>query len=87
VYRQLLRFTIIEGASMEQDIEYIIVGGPQHGLVCHDPSRQARALAIASNDGHLCLAAACRHSRESASRLILLHPQATGEQFLAILAA
>ena len=72
---------------MEQNIEYVIVGGPQHGLVCHDPSHQARALAIASNDGHLCLAAACRHSRQSAARLILLHPQATGEQILAILAA
>jgi hypothetical protein len=41
------------------------------------------ALAIVTDDGQLCTPAA----RKFGSRVVLLHPQATGEQFRTILAA
>lgn len=74
---------------MEQVIEYIIVGGPEHGLVCRAPllSVPPHAIAITSNDGQLCRVAARRHSDETATRMLLLHPRATGEQFRTMLAA
>lgn len=74
---------------MEQVIEYIIVGGPQHGLVCRTPasSEPPHAVAIPSNDGQLCRVAAYRRSQPVGTRLLLLHPQATGEQFRTMLAA
>lgn len=74
---------------MEQVIEYIIVGGPEHGLICRAPlpSVPPHAIAISSNDGQLCRVAARRHSDETATRMLLLHPHATGEQFRTMLAA
>jgi hypothetical protein len=74
---------------MEQVIEYIIVGGPQHGLVCRTPmpSTPPHAVAISSDDGQLCRVAACRRSNRIGTRMLLLHPQATGEQFRTMLAA
>ncbi len=74
---------------METIIEYVIVGGPQHGLTCRHPvpSLPAEAIAIASGDGELCRAAARRHTRELATRMLLLHPRATGEQIRTMLAA
>lgn len=74
---------------MEQIIEYIIAGGPQHGLLC----RQACSvefpapLTIATPDGQLCTVAARRQAGTTGTRFILLHPLATGEQFLTMLAA
>lgn len=74
---------------MESIIEYVIVGGPQHGTVRRHPapSVPAAAIAIASIDGALCRAGARRRPTPSATRLLLLHPQATGEQFRSLLAA
>lgn len=74
---------------MDTIIEYVIVGGPQHGTVCRHPvpSVPADAIAIASVDGELCRVAARRHRSPAATRLLLLHPRATGEQFRSLLAA
>lgn len=74
---------------MTPTIECIIAGGPQHGLVCRRPwdSRGSTPLAVVSADGQLCIAAARKHSDAARTRFILLHPQATGEQFLTLLAA
>ncbi len=78
-----------EHTVMEQVIEYIIVGGPEHGLICRAPlpSVPPQAIAISSNDGQLCRVAARRHSDDMAMRMLLLHPHATGEQFRTMLAA
>lgn len=75
--------------TMEQLVEYVIVGGPQHGLVCRHPapSVPADCIAISSNDGQLCRVAARRRANHLGTRLLLLHPQATGEQFRTMLAA
>lgn len=74
---------------MDMVIEYVIVGGPQHGLICPHPSPavEAGAIAIASRDGQLCRVGARRRSRSECTRLLLLHPKATGEQFRSMLAA
>ena len=74
---------------MDMVIEYVIVGGPQHGLTCRHPapSVPADAIAISSNDGQLCRAGACRHVSRHGTRMLLLHPMATGEQFRTMLAA
>jgi hypothetical protein len=74
---------------MDKVIEYVIVGGPQHGLVypLPPPALDLGAIAIASRDGQLCRAAARRRSRSTGTRMLLLHPQATGEQFRTMLAA
>jgi hypothetical protein len=70
-------------------IECIIAGGPQHGLVCRRrwDGRRSTPLAVIGEDGQLCIAAARKHSDAARVRFILLHPQATGEQFLTLLAA
>lgn len=74
---------------MEQVIEYIFVGGPEHGRICRTPvpSEPPHAVAISSNDGQLCRVAAYRRSHRVGTRMLLLHPQATGEQFRTMLAA
>lgn len=75
---------------MSTVIEYVIAGGPQHGLVCPHPAPgvDAGSFAVASRDGQLCRVAARRASRTcQGTRVILLHPQATGEQFRTVLAA
>ena len=74
---------------MDKVIEYVIVGGPQHGLVCAPQTSDldAAAIAIASRDGQLCRAAARRRARSPGARMLLLRPQATGEQFRTMLAA
>lgn len=70
---------------MDTFYEFIIAGGPQHGLVYRRPldPRDPTPLAVVTEDGQLCTPAA----RKYGSRVVLLHPQATGEQFLTILAA
>ncbi|MBB5359787.1 hypothetical protein HDE76_003027 [Rhodanobacter sp. ANJX3] len=71
-----------------EHIEYIIVGGPQHGSISRGP-RQADSPMLpaeAACDGLICRAAARRHGSQG-TRYLLLHPQATGEQFLTMLAA
>lgn len=69
--------------------ECIIAGGPQHGQVCRRrwDSRCSMPQAVISDDGELCIAAARTHGNPSRTRFILLHPNATGEQFLTLLAA
>jgi hypothetical protein len=74
---------------MERIFECIIAGGPQHGLICRRywDKRQGVPLAVVTDDGYLCAAAARKHFNSDCTRFILLHPQATGEQFLTMLAA
>lgn len=69
--------------------ECVIAGGPQHGVICRCrwDSRRSAPLAIISKDGQLCIAAARKRNGAARSQFILLHPQATGEQFLTLLAA
>lgn len=73
---------------MEQ-IKCIIVGGPQHGLVLRRPWNQHRPapLCITAVDGEPCTAAARRRDEGMGTRYLLLHPRATGEQILTMLAA
>jgi len=73
---------------MEQIVDCLIAGGPQHGLVRRqlwDPQRPALPM-LASDDGEMCAAAACRPSRSGSSCFLLLHPRATGPQILAMMA-
>jgi hypothetical protein len=73
---------------MEQIVECVIAGGPQHGLVRRqlwDPRYQAPPV-LASADGQVCTAAACRPVGRSGNRFLLLHPRATGPQILAMMA-
>jgi len=74
---------------MKQLIECIIVGGPQHGLISRQLSDTERAapLALVTDDGQACSVAACRPAGSAGHRFILLHPQATGQQLTAMLAA
>lgn len=71
-----------------EDIEYIIVGGPQHGLISRRPCKADAAMSPVQHacDGLLCMAAARRHGSVG-TRYLLLHPKATGEQFLTMLVA
>ena len=73
---------------MEQ-IKCIIVGGPQHGLVLRRPwdRRRPARLCVIAADGEPCIAAARRHDASTGTRYLLLHPRATGEQILTMLAA
>ena len=74
-------------AKMEQVVECLIAGGPQHGLVCRqlwDPHYPAPPV-MASGDGEVCITAACRHSGTDGNRFLLLHPRATGAQIVAMM--
>jgi hypothetical protein len=73
---------------MEQNIECIIVGGPQHGMVSRRPWKADATLppVLPTCDGLLCVAAARRRDGIG-TRYLLLHPKATGEQFLTMLVA
>jgi hypothetical protein len=73
---------------MEQIVECIIAGGPQHGTIRRQwwDSNYSAPLALATDDGQVCLAAARRATDSLRSRFILLHPLATGQQFMAALA-
>ena len=74
---------------MDTFFECIIAGGPQHGLVYRRPldARHPTPLAVVTEDGQLCTPAARKQAGSAATRVVLLHPQATGAQFLTILAA
>lgn len=78
----------LEQNIMEQ-IKCIIVGGPQHGLVLRRPWDRHRPaqLRVTAVDGESCVAALRRHDRGMGTRYLLLHPRATGEQILTMLAA
>lgn len=72
---------------MEQLVECIIVGGPQHGLVSRQfwDAQSPMPLAIVTDDGATCTAAACRPPGGAGNRIILLHPSATGAQLTGML--
>lgn len=73
---------------MEQIVECLIAGGPQHGLVRRqlwDPECSAPPV-LAANDGELCTAAARRPAGPCNNRFLLLHPRATGPQILSMMA-
>ncbi|WP_199535680.1 hypothetical protein [Dyella psychrodurans] len=72
---------------MEQIVECLIAGGPQHGLLRRqlwDPQYPAPPV-VASGDGTVCAAAACRHAGSDRNRFLLVHPRATGQQILAMM--
>jgi hypothetical protein len=73
---------------MEQIIECIIAGGPQHGLVRRQlwDSEYSAMPVLATRDGQICIAAAHRPAGAQSDCFILLHPLATGEQFTDLLA-
>jgi hypothetical protein len=71
-------------------IECVVAGGPQHGAVFlrshHD--KGGWPVGVECSDGHICNVAACRPSRTAlVTRLVFLHPLASGDQFLAVLGA
>ena len=73
---------------MEQIVECLIVGGPQHGAVrlqLWDPHCPAPPV-VASNDGKVCIAAKRLPAGQCSNRFLVLHPQATGQQILAMAA-
>ncbi|WP_266168326.1 hypothetical protein [Dyella subtropica] len=72
---------------MEQIIECIIAGGPQDGQFRRQllDTQYNAPLVLASEDGQVCMAAARRPDGHQGTRLVLLHPQATGQQFIAAL--
>lgn len=74
---------------MNTFFECIVAGGPQHGLVFRRPldASHPTPLAVTTDDGLLCAPAACKPGGPAGTRVVLLHPQATGAQFLTILAA
>lgn len=74
---------------MASIVECIIAGGPQHGSISrrHWDGRRETPLVMIGKDGQLCIAAARKRSNANRTRFVLLHPQATGEQFLTALAA
>jgi hypothetical protein len=72
---------------MEQIVECLIAGGPQHGVLRRqlwDPRYPAPPV-LASGDGNVCAAAACRHAGADRNRFLLVHPRATGSQILAMM--
>lgn len=78
----------LQGGYMEQIVECLIAGGPQHGVVRRqlwDP-RHPLTPALAAGDGKVCTAAARRPAGPYSNRFLLLHPQATGQQILAMMA-
>lgn len=77
-----------QGEYMEQIVECLIAGGPQHGVVRRqlwDP-RHPLTPALAAGDGKVCTAAARRPAGPYSNRFLLLHPHATGQQILAMMA-
>lgn len=71
---------------MEKIVECLIAGGPQHGVTRRQlwDTQYPTPPVIASADGAVCLAAACRHASADSNRFLLLHPRATGAQILAM---
>lgn len=69
-------------------IECVIAGGPQHGvsfLLAAD-NQGDWPLRVKCADGHACVLAG-RRSSELATRLVFLHPSASGKEFLSMLVA
>ena len=73
---------------MEQIVECLIAGGPQHGLVRRQlwDSDYPAPPVLASVDGALCTAAARRPAGPFHNRYLLLHPHATGLEILSMMA-
>jgi hypothetical protein len=73
---------------MTAHIEYLVAGGPRHGVVISLSADDAARLRIDSpRPDNSYRVAACRRAPESGlTRFVLLHPLATGAQFLAMLA-
>jgi len=73
---------------MKQRIECVIVGGPQHGLIIDQllDSEHPAPLALVTDDGQECIAAALAPAGSAGHRVILMHPWATGRQLTCVLA-
>lgn len=74
---------------MKQMIEYVVAGGSRHGSVftVFAADEALPPPPMTSSDGGIYTAAAYRRAPGSPStRIVLLHPKATGKEFLAMLA-
>jgi len=73
---------------MEQIVECLIAGGPQHGLVRRQlwDSDYPLPPVLACADGELCAAAARRPAGPHSNCYLLLHPRATGSEILSMMA-
>jgi hypothetical protein len=74
---------------MRQFVECIIAGGPEHGLIRRQlwDAGQAPQPMLSTQDGKVCSVAASRTAGIPGCRfLLLLHPQASGRQFIDMLA-
>lgn len=74
---------------MEQIIECIIAGGPQHGEVHYQQwdSAHGATVTLTVDDGELCIAAAQGPTTPHGKSFILLHPLAASGQLAGLLAA
>jgi len=72
---------------MEQIVECVIAGGPQHGLVRRQlwDSQYPAPPVVAAGDGEVCIAAASRPAGPDGNYFLLLHPRATGAQIVAMI--
>lgn len=72
-----------------EKVTCIVVGGPSHGMVIQQPwnLRQSTQPSVIAADGASCAAAARRRDGATGTHYLLLHPRATGAQFLTMLAA
>jgi hypothetical protein len=73
---------------MHQFIECIIAGGPEHGLIRRQlwDTRYAPPSVQSLQDGQTCNVAACRTTGRSGRCFLLLHPLASGREFIDMLA-
>lgn len=67
-------------------IECVVAGGPQHGAVFLRSHNDGWPAGVECSDGYVCNVAACRPSKAAlVTRLVFLHPLASGDQFLSML--
>jgi len=73
---------------MHQFIECIIAGGPEHGLIRRQlwDTRYALPPLQSRQDGQICTVAARRTAGRSGCCFLLLHPLASGREFIDMLA-
>jgi hypothetical protein len=73
---------------MKIRIECVMVGGPEHGrvLIVRQDATRPQQPAIVAMDGQLCTCAIRRRTRRGGPRYLLMHPHASGQQLLDVLA-
>lgn len=73
---------------MHQFIECIIAGGPEHGAIRRQlwDTRYDPPPVRSQQDGQICTVAACRTAGSTGRCFLLLHPLASGREFIDMLA-